>query len=138
MEGLLNKTTEALVAKLKDQVPDLIAIYQFGSQVQGEIHKESDIDLAVLAPQPLSPVQRFDLEQELAVLAHQDVDLVDLKKASTVLRMQIMSTGRCLLSTHDTERDRFETLVFLAYARLNEERREILKSIQKRGRVYAR
>lgn len=95
----MNKNTDALVAKLKEQVPDRIATYQFGSQVQGETHKVSDFDLAVLAPQPLSPVQRFDLEQELAVLAHQDINLVNLKKASTVLRTQVISTARCLLST---------------------------------------
>lgn len=130
--------TDTLMAKLKEKVPDLIAIYQFGSQVRGETHKGSDIDLAFLAPQSLSPVQRFDLEQELALLAHKDVDLVDLQKASTVMRMQVISTGSCLLSINDTKRDRFETMVFSAYARLNEERREILKNIQQQGRIYAR
>ena len=34
--------------KIQDTVPDLVAIYQFGSSVQGGEHAESDLDLAFL------------------------------------------------------------------------------------------
>ena len=116
--------TDALVTKLKNEVPDLIAIYQFGSQAQGGTHKESDIDLAFLAPKLLPPIQRFDLEQELASLMGKNVDLIDLQESSTVMRMQVISNGQCLFSSHDAEREQFETFVFSSYARLNEERRK--------------
>ncbi len=37
---------------------------------------------------------------------------------------------------HMIEKAGFETYVFSSYARLNEERREILETVQQRGRVY--
>jgi len=128
---------DSLIPTLLDAVPDLIALYQFGSQGKEKMHKESDLDLAILTSTQLRPVQRFDLEQELAILARKSVDLIDLRQASTVMRMQVISSGTCLFSANETERTRFEMVVYSAYARLNEERREILKSILQRGKIYA-
>ena len=130
--------TDALVTMLKKEVPDLIAIYQFGSQAKGATNKESDVDVAFLASRPLQAIQRFDLEQELASLVKKNVDLIDLRESSTVMRMQVISSGCCLFSIDDAEREQFETFVYSSYARLNEERRLILDDIQKRGSVYAR
>ncbi len=129
---------EVLVTKLKGAIPNLIAIYHFGSQIQGGTNTESDVDVAFLASRPLSPVQRFDLEQELASLVQKNVDLVDLRDSSTVMRMQVISTAQCLFSANNAEQEQFETFVYSSYARLNEERRSILDDIQKRGSVYAR
>lgn len=129
---------DSIIRTIHESVPGVIAVYQFGSQVTGKTHKESDLDLAVLASAPIPPVQCFDLAQELAHLAKCAVDVVDLRQASTVMRMQVISTGTCLFSSNDIERERFETMVYSAYARLNEERREILKDIAQRGEVHAR
>lgn len=82
-------------------------------------------------------MRRFELAQELAARVHCDVDLVDLRASSTVLRMQVISTGTCLFSADAAARRRFETYVFSAYACLNEERRDILKRVREEGRIYA-
>ncbi len=129
---------EEIVRVLVEAVPDLIAVYRFGSQTGAQARPTSDIDLAILASQPTPAVRRFELEQELALLLHRDVDLVDLRTASTVIRMQVISTGECLSSRDDRERQRFEAYVYSSYARLNEERREILKDVHERGLVYGR
>jgi len=129
---------EAIIKILLCVVPNCIVLYQFGSEAKGQIHAGSDLDLAFLSSAPVSPVQRFDFEQDLANLLHKKVDLIDLRQASTVMKMQVISSGKCLYSRDDGERDRFETWVYSSYARLNEERREILNDIQKRGSVYAR
>ncbi len=129
---------DSIIRTIHESVPGVIAVYQFGSQVTGKTHKESDLDLAVLASAPIPPVQCFDLAQELARVATCAVDVVDLRQASTVMRMQVISTGTCLFSSNGIERERFETMVYSVYARLNEERREILKDIAQRGAVYAR
>jgi hypothetical protein len=71
------------------------------------------------------------------LLLHRDVDLIDLRQASTVMRMQVVSTGESLFSADDPKREQFETMVYASYARLNEERRGILDDIRARGRVYA-
>jgi predicted nucleotidyltransferase len=127
---------QKLIAYLVKNVPGIIAIYRFGSQARGMTHPGSDVDLAILAHRPLPPAQRFDLAQDLAVLVKQDVDLVDLRCASTVMRMQVVSTGECIHGADEPERRRFEMLVYSDYARLNEERRDILRQIRERGRVY--
>ena len=130
--------TEQIISKLTEALPDLIAIYQFGSQETGETHKESDIDVAFLAHHPLSPVQRFDLAQEITVLAHKNIDLIDLRAASTVMQMQVISTGTCLFSNNQAKQEQFENFVYSSSTRLNEERREILNSIRQQGSVYAK
>ena len=128
---------DVVLQKVREAVPGLIALYRFGSQAQGTARPESDVDLAVLAPQTLSPEARQGLREELSLLLHRDVDLIDLRQASTVMRMQVVSTGESLFSADDLKREQFETMVYASYARLNEERRGILDDIRARGRVYA-
>ncbi len=94
------------------------------------------MDLAVLARDPIPNLRRFELTQELAVQLHRDVDLVDLRNASTVMRMQVLSTGMCLDTQDESARREFEMYAYSDYARLNEERREILKRISTSGLVY--
>ncbi|MDZ4857148.1 MAG: nucleotidyltransferase domain-containing protein [Nitrospirota bacterium] len=126
----------ALIEHLRKSVPGLIALYRFGSQAKGTVRPDSDIDLAVLAHNPIPPMHRFELAQELAIQLHRDVDLVDLRTASTVMRMQVISTGECLDAPNEPTRREFEMYVFSDYARLNEERREILTRISASGLVY--
>ena len=126
-----------LVEYIKKSIPDLIALYRFGSQAKGTARPDSDVDLAVLARYPIPALRRFELAQELATQLHRDVDLVDLRSASTVMRMQVISTGECLFTVSDRLQGAFEDLVYSTYARLNEERREILNDVRTRGSVYA-
>ena len=129
---------DALIEQVRKAVPNLIALYRFGSQAHGTAGPESDVDVAILAPESLPSEKLFDFQQALAALLHKDVDLIDLASAATVLRMQIISTGECLFSGDDQRREEFETRVFSSYARLNEERRGILDDIRARGSVYGR
>lgn len=128
---------ENLIGMVKKAVPSLIALYRFGSQAAGEARPESDVDLAVLAAEPCVPQRLIALREELEALLHRDVDLVDLRTASTVLRMQVLARGECLDSAHDPAREQFEDMAYASYARLNEERRGILDDIRARGAVYA-
>lgn len=136
--ALLTKDTleRCIIELLRQSYPDLIAIYVFGSFERGAMRPESDIDLAILTTQTLGACDRWHLAQRLANIINREVDLVDLKKASTVMRMQVISTGRCLYESDPSERDRFEDYVYSSYARLNEERREIIHDIEIRGTVY--
>jgi len=126
----------ALIEHIRKSVPDLIALYRFGSQAKGTARRDSDVDLAVLAHDPIPNLRRFELAQELALQLHRDVDLVDLRNASTVMRMQVLSTGTCLDTQDESARREFEMYAYSDYARLNEERREILKRISASGLVH--
>ncbi len=126
----------ALVEYIKKSVPGVIALYRFGSQAKGTARPASDIDLAILSRVALSELRRFELAQDLAIQLHRDVDLLDLRSASTVMRMQVLSNGTCLTTEDEQARREFEMYAYSDYARLNEERREIVKGITKSGRVY--
>jgi len=125
-----------LVAKLLESIPDVRAIYRFGTWGTAAERPDSDLDLAFLPGAPTDSVLRWELAQQIACLVGRDVDLVDLLTASTVLRMQVLATGERLYCSGCADVESFEDVVFSEYARLNEERREILEDIRQRGTVY--
>lgn len=133
---MLKMNDSQLIQQIRQSLPELIALYRFGSQAKGTARSDSDVDLAILARDPIPSIRLFELAQELATLLHREVDLVDLRTASTVMRMQVLSTGTCLYSPDEPARRTFEMYAYSDYARLNEERREIVKGITKRGLVY--
>jgi len=124
--------------RMKELLPDLIAIYQFGSTVEGSEHGESDLDLAILAQRPLENLDRWELQEDLAAELRRDIDLVDLRSASTVMQAQVLKMGTVLAETDRTARQQFEMRVCSAYAMLNEERAGILEDVQARGQIYGR
>jgi uncharacterized protein len=127
---------DSLVATVAERVPGLAAVYLFGSQAREDAGPDSDIDLAVLTLDNLDPVDRWKLQEDLATEAHQNVDLVDLRRASTVMRVQVLRDGLLLADLQPSVRAAFEASALSAYARLNEERREILNDIATRGRIH--
>jgi predicted nucleotidyltransferase len=130
-------TFQPILDLLRARVPGLAAVYLFGSSETGDTHAASDLDLAVLSSSRLEPMVRWELQGDLAARAGRSVDLVDLRSASAVMRMQVVSTGRLLLSIDPAEVDRFEMFVYADYCRLNEERRAILDDVKRRGRIHA-
>jgi predicted nucleotidyltransferase len=129
---LLLRLGNALCAAL----PGVVGVYVFGSHVKGGQTAESDIDLAILPASPLPPTDVWNAAQTVAALAGRDVDVVDLLRASTVLRAQVVAHGRRLYCREASACEEFEDRAFSAYARLNEERRGILDDIRARGSVY--
>lgn len=125
-----------VVSLLQTQVRDLQAVYRFGSSVANADRPDSDVDLAMLAARPLGAVERFDVQERLAAALRRDVDLVDLRSASTVMASQIITTGVLLHEADAPARHVFEDFVYGRYARLNEERRGILERIAREGSVY--
>lgn len=119
-----------LVQAVQNLLPEVRLVYLFGSQTDGSATLTSDIDVAVLLEKKLDPVARFDLEQTLAIEFSQDVDLVDLLTASTVLQNQVIMKGELLFGSED-EQTKFEMQVMSMYQHLNEERADILQEYLK-------
>ena len=59
---------------LQDRIPNLLAIYAFGSRIQGTAQPESDLDLAVLVAGHAEPVTLWELAGDLTDLAGCPVD----------------------------------------------------------------
>ena len=131
-----NSTRQLIVDSIRCELTGVSIIYLFGSYAKGEADETSDIDLAVLGNGPYGNVQLWDLAQRLSGLCGHDFDLVDLRQATTVMRIQIVAAGVHLYDDHDPDSVLFEDFVYSDYARLNEERREILEDIAARGRIH--
>ncbi|WP_028402307.1 type VII toxin-antitoxin system MntA family adenylyltransferase antitoxin [Ectobacillus panaciterrae] len=119
---------EFLVNKLSPYV-----IYLFGSQAKQQTHPDSDFDIAFISEEDFDTYERFMISQELAAILNKDVDLVDLKKASTVFQAQIITSGTVLYCSDNAKKAVFEMYTLKKYAKLNEERSEIVKNIIERG-----
>nr|WP_285817815.1 nucleotidyltransferase domain-containing protein [Echinimonas agarilytica] len=122
-------STSAITEAITSFLPSSKLIYLFGSQANETATSQSDVDLAILLPRKLDPVERFDLQEKLARQFRQDVDLVDLLSASTVLQHQVVQSGKLLWGVED-DQAKFEMQVLSMYQHLNEERSEILKQYQ--------
>lgn len=130
------KNTDFLVKPIIDAFPDVKGIYLFGSYGTKFERPDSDIDIAVLAEKKIKAQELWDIAQKIARLLHRNVDLVDLSQSSTVFAFQITHEGKRIFCSKPFDCDLYETHVFSDYVRLNEERREILDDIKKRGRIY--
>lgn len=118
---------------IKQKLPDLQAVYLFGSYGTSYQTSESDLDLAVLTATHINPIEKWHLSQEIARDIGRDVDIVDLRKASTILRTEIINSGKRLFCKDPIETDLFETAVFSSYVHFNEDRQALLTDIKKRG-----
>ena len=126
---------------MKARLPDLLAIYHFGSTSHKQAaheNEESDVDLAVLCSHPLPQEMRTSLSVDLATALGRDVDLLDLRGCDSVITAQVLEAGPPIFVSDAYEVGLFETTAMSKYCTLNEERRGILEDIQKRGRVHAR
>ena len=86
-------THTAMLDLLRQRMPHLMAVYAFGSRVQGTANASSDWDLAVLVQDRADPMLLWDTASDLASLVHAAVDLLDFRAASTVMQYQILTTG---------------------------------------------
>lgn len=133
--ALKDKDIEIIKGFLVKKIEPFL-IYIFGSYAKGTSLATSDIDIAFLCDENFSEYEIFMFAQELASLLNREIDLVDLKKSSTVFKAQVVGTGTTILCKYETRRMYFEMRTFKEYALLNEERAVILENINKRGNVY--
>lgn len=85
----------------------------FGSTVSGNKHKKSDIDLAFLFDRP---VDILTLTNKVIRLLHTDnIDVVDLKNASPLMRFSIAKSGILIYEKEDGVFNGFYSLAFRRY-----------------------
>lgn len=126
-----------VLAAVLAKIPNLMALYVFGSQGLGTPRPDSDLDLSVLVPGYVDPTLLWSLSNDIASLVNSDVDLLDLRAASTVMQYQVLSTGQTVWDIGLQVR-LFEVAVLSEKLALDEAREPLLRTIVREGHVYAR
>lgn len=123
---------------LSEKIPNLVAIYLYGSLASGTGNEESDIDLGVLARVPVESTILYQTRLELLGAVDRSVDIVDMRKIPLTLGIEILKNHQFLFKVDDVVVNFFETTLMSMYAELNEARASIMNDIVKRGSVRAR
>lgn len=100
--------TEALVAaeRLAERLqadPRVRIVFLFGSAADANAATVGDLDFGIVARPPLPAPELMALRAELTAEARTPVDLVDLERASVVLRKEVADQGRCLYARAEDE-----------------------------------
>ncbi len=121
--------------------PEIQAVYLFGSRADGNATDESDYDLALLLPpgsRPDSNEKRMrDCAFEIAEIMGSDVDMIDLRIASTVMQNEVVSSGRPIHVADRGALEEFEMYALSYYQKLTEERAGIISEIYQSGKILA-
>lgn len=127
----------SILRTLQSGLPQLLAVYAFGSRIRGDARPDSDLDLAVLVAGYADPVVLWELAGELSDAAGCQVDLLDLRAASTVMQYQIVTTGERWWSK-DAQAPIYEAAILSEKTALDTARAALLDDIRREGRIYGR
>ena len=137
---LCEMPNQALINVLRSRLPHLMAVYAFGSRVNGGANANSDWDLAVLVAGYVEPGVLWELSGTLADLIVTEVDLVDLRAASTVMQYQVLTLGErwWLRADSATLVGVWEAAMLSEMTELNSARAGRLADIAASGVIYGR
>jgi predicted nucleotidyltransferase len=132
--------TDRIVQTVRQHYPMVQAIYLFGSFGTENEWPDSDVDLALLLPPPLSrsaeSLALGELRFELEAMLGKPVDLINLRQVSTVFQKEIVMADRRIFTGDRYAAETFEMLVLSFYQKLNQERAEIIEEGLRSGRFY--
>lgn len=137
MNPLTSLDRKTLITRIREALPGTQAIFLFGSEVDGSANIDSDLDIAVLGASPFDRLDIWNLAATLASLLERDVDLIDLTRASSVMKFQIVNKGE-LLWQRDHAGDVFTSSAQREYWDWEIIRRPIIEQIKESGSVYGR
>jgi len=107
-----------IVHRLRDELPRLLSsrpvvlAYLYGSWARGAVTPLSDVDIALVTSQPLSPLARLDMEldieTELAALDIPQADVRVINQAPPAVCGRVVMEGRLLYCRDEKARIEFE------------------------------
>lgn len=124
-----------IIEQLLQAFPDALSIYAFGSRMHGTARADSDLDLAVLAKGYADPLMLWEVANQLASHLGYDVDLLDLRAASTIMQHQVISTGEKIWGD-SLDAQLFELFVLKEKHYFEERRAKQIEQIMQDGKVY--
>jgi uncharacterized protein len=143
---MLNKSvsdiTQVAVERITQALPNAMAIYVFGSRVGANSTPKSDLDMAVLVAGYADTVKLWNVSTDIANSINCDVDLLDMRAASTVMQYQILSTGLRIWQSDEPlvtlDVGLYECAMLSEMTTLNEARAGLIADIQESGTIYGR
>ncbi len=121
-------------------LPDVRAIYLFGTWGTKDEWPDSDIDIALLLNPDKSKKTGLPAMSNLRVALEsaleKEVDLINISMVSTVFQKEIIIIGRRIYCADEYGADEFEMVALSLYQKLNAERGAILEEALKCGRFY--
>jgi hypothetical protein len=121
---------DMIIQTIREDYPDTQAIYLAGSWGTADELPESDVIVAALLP----PVKAKDLrlrdlsktKAKLADLLHKQVELLNLRRISTVFQKEVIMADRRIYTGDETSAEVYEMLTLSFYKKLKEEWPEML------------
>lgn len=129
----ISAARDALLA----EIPDVMAIYVFGSHARGDARPDSDLDLAVLLPPDQAEFDKLEVASRVSAAAHRDVDLIDLRRASDVLRREVLAEGDLVYQADPDWVLEWEAQALTRYGHYRRQVAPILEAFAKTGVGFA-
>lgn len=120
------RTLDLASRVIEASLPNLWALYVYGSFARGEEWPQSDLDLAVLLNHGARIPDKLGLSAELARATSREVDIVDLREASLDLVHEVLRDGRQLLVRRKADVLEWEAERMTDYADFNPRRSDII------------
>ena len=132
----LTRLADMLLGELAKSFPDqrVLGVWLYGSHARNEARGDSDVDIGVLCDGALDPVALFDARGRLEAQLGTAVDLVDLRQAGGLLRVEATHRGLPLVSP-TTEADLFTTHALADHAAFARHRRAATSVFEEKFRV---
>ena len=130
--GFADQVLQALGRALPDC--RVIGLWLYGSHASGRATPRSDVDLAVLADRRLDPLAVGAAGAQLERITGSRVDLVDLRAASGLLRVQATHQGRLIAAPDQLQADLFATHALSDHASFGPNRRMCTQAMKERFR----
>jgi predicted nucleotidyltransferase len=131
---ILDTARDALITAF----PNVWVVYVYGSFARGDDSPESDIDLAVLLPPGEKIDDLLSVISNVSTRVHREVDLIDLRRVSDVLRREVLAEGQSLYVSQPERVLEWEGTAISLYQRYREEVRDLLADFEKTGIGYGR
>ena len=128
-----------VIAKLKGFLlgyENAINAILFGSNAEGRVTRDSDLDIAIFFNSRPDIYMRNELRGKLEKMLGKTADLVALNEASPVIRMQVLRKGILLVNKNPMVYNEFFVNTIKEYYDLKQNRKQIEENILK-GRIYA-
>jgi predicted nucleotidyltransferase len=104
-----------ILPQVFSQYPDIQAVYLFGSFASGNVHRESDLDLAIVPRHDTVRESRLDILADLARHGFSRVDLVFLDTDDIVLKFEAVRQNRLVYQRDDFSRGAMYSQVVRQY-----------------------